>query len=150
MPTKHGPKRLVRVSLRLTEANIQYVNAEVIAGRYGTVNAYFSDLLDKHRTGNDSVTTQLRDAVVATLTQFRKDMSRDLRTMKTIIHASEGFQHALAKWLIVRIPKPAAEDKRYLELNGMDEYEYLLQRASSELIERRARADQGDTDADES
>jgi hypothetical protein len=137
------------MNLRLTQANEQYVKDEIKAGHYVTRNAYFNDLLDKLRTGHDNVTTRLRDAVLATLVEFRKDIGREMRTMKTVIHASEGFQHALAKWLLVRIPAPAPEDKRYLELNGMEEYNFLLQRAGSELIERRARIAQGETDGEE-
>jgi hypothetical protein len=139
MPKKYGPKRVHHITLRLTDANMNYVKSVMAGGQHPTRNSFFSDLLDQHRTGKDSATAKFQDAMMATLMQFRKEFKKDLRSMKSVVLVSEAFQHALAKWMLVTIMPPSGDERRLLRAEATANYKFLLERASNELIERRAR-----------
>ena len=148
MPKKFGPQRIHQRTLRLTDANSQYLAKEIEAGRFASVNSYFNDLLDKHRTGTDSATSQMQDAIVATLTQFRRDLRRDLRSMQQTGDTSSAFLHALAKMLIVTLPEPDDDLKKLLVAKATKKYEKLLLNASKESIERRQHGITADDDTE--
>lgn len=133
MPKTFGPKRIHHVTIRVSEANLQYVTSQVSAGRFTTRNAYFNDLLDKHRTGKDSVATELQDAIVSTLMQFRKDLRRDLRAIRQTGDANAAFLHALSKMLLVTLPEAGPDVRKLLEATAPKRYNKLLVLASKEF-----------------
>jgi Arc/MetJ-type ribon-helix-helix transcriptional regulator len=151
MPKTFGPKRLRQMTIRLTEANMQYFDAQVQAGRFTTRNAYINDLLAKHRTGKDSAASELQDSIVATLMQFRKDLRSDLRAIRQTGDANAAFIHALAKMLIATLPEPTPDVRKLLVAIAPQRYKKLLVLASKEFMNKSEDENaENDTEADAS
>jgi Arc/MetJ-type ribon-helix-helix transcriptional regulator len=136
MPKKFGTKLSNHITIRLSDANLQYIKDQVERGRFTTRNAYFKDLLDKHRTGKDSAAAELQDSIVSTLLQFRKDLRGDLRAVRQTGDANAAFLHALAKMLLVTLPEATPDLRKLLQATAPQRYKKLLVLASKEFLNK--------------